>query len=95
MEDKCVCPTPSTCEYCSRMYPCRCEGCPHRKRITIPQLSDEERTLLKQLSKDINRTAYHCGIGGRAGKCLGLLDKLINEPGWELRFLSAAELARE
>lgn len=29
----CKCPEPSSCEYCSRMYPCDCHGCPH-KRVT-------------------------------------------------------------
>ncbi len=47
-------------------------------------LTDEDRTLLKQLSKDINRTAYHGGLGRqRAGKYLGLLDRLIDEPSWD------------
>jgi len=61
------------------------------KRI---DLSDDERELLKHLSKDINRTAYHGGIGERAERYLGLLDKLIGEPGWELRFPSAGELGK-
>lgn len=30
--DGCICPTPSTCPYCSRMYPCDCAGCPHVSR---------------------------------------------------------------
>lgn len=59
------------------------------------ELSDEERELLKLLSKDINRTSYHGGIGPRASRYLGLLDKMIGEPGWELRFPSAAEVAAE
>ena len=29
--DNCSCPTPVTCPYCSRMYPCDCAGCPSRK----------------------------------------------------------------
>lgn len=58
------------------------------------ELTDDERELLKHLSKDINRTAYHGGIGERAPRYLGLLDKLIGEPGWELRFPSAAEIAK-
>ena len=27
-EDRCTCPRPSSCGYCSRMYPCDCAGCP-------------------------------------------------------------------
>lgn len=30
-DDRCSCPSPSTCAYCSRMYPCDCAGCNARK----------------------------------------------------------------
>jgi len=60
---------------------------------TGPALTADERELLKHLSKDINRTAYFGGIGSRAPRYLNLLDKLIGEPGWELRFPSAAEIS--
>lgn len=56
------------------------------------RISDEDRQLLKLLSKDINRTAYHGGIGDRAGRYLGLLDRLIDEPGWDVNFPSAKDL---
>lgn len=33
-DDGCTCPRPDTCIYCSRMYPCDCQGCPARTRPT-------------------------------------------------------------
>lgn len=42
------------------------------------RLSPADVDLLKQLSKAINRTAYHGGIGlEESGKYLGLLDRII------------------
>lgn len=49
------------------------------------KLSDEDIILLRQLSKAINRTAYHGGLGLKeSGKYLGLLDRIAQAQGVNL-----------
>lgn len=38
--DNCRCPTPMTCPYCSRMYPCDCAGCPSKQATEIAKEVD-------------------------------------------------------
>ena len=42
--DACACPNPSTCGYCSRMYPCDCAGCEARVRAPAAAPYEDSRT---------------------------------------------------
>jgi len=54
-EDRCVCPSPSTCSYCSRMYPCDCAGCDVKTKTTE---SATERTPAAWIVISDGRTIY-------------------------------------
>lgn len=53
--------------------------------VKVLRLPDADLAKLKDLSKAINRTAYHGGIGlEESGKYLGLLDRILAIHGQEV-----------
>lgn len=64
IEDRCTCPRPSSCAYCSRMYPCDCSSCPL-------QTASEKRTN-RQRQAEASR---HHEAAARAARITGCLDE--------------------
>lgn len=63
-DDRCTCPKPSTCPYCSRMYPCDCSSCP------LQSASERHWRRQRQIEADGHRRA-----AARAARITGCLDE--------------------